>query len=409
VNHLQSAVVVVGGGPAGSSAAYELAKRGVAVSVFEEHSQLGVPSHCAGHLSIKGLKKLGLYPLPKNVLENEFSGANFYSPNGTKFAVCLSKPVTCTVNRELFDKYLADKAQTMGAKYFLGSHVSSLIIEDAYVKGVCVTKRKQLEERVPARIVIDSEGISARLLRQTGLPIFSRNSLVYAVEAEVDNVHNVEEHAVEVYVGNYYAPGFYAWLIPRLDGTAKLGLAVKKGNPKDFLQRLFSKHPVASKQLSSAKILRINFHAIPLGGPLKNIYENGFLAVGDCASQVKPTTGGGVIFGVSCARIAAEVVIQALNMGDVSSSSLQLYMKRVQDAFGFDSKIMLRLRNIFNTLSDDQLDNALRFAAKTSLASALRNIEEIDFQGHTLFSLLSKPSAYATLVYLTCLYMSANA
>ncbi|MCX8150668.1 MAG: NAD(P)/FAD-dependent oxidoreductase [Candidatus Bathyarchaeota archaeon] len=406
---MQSTVVIVGGGPAGSFAAYELAKRGVDVSVFEEHSQIGVPSHCAGHLSIKSLKNLGLYPLPKGVLENEFSGVNFYSSNGTKFAVCLSKPVTCAVNRELFDKYLAEKAQAAGAKYFFGSHVSSLIVEDDYVKGIHVINRERLKVPVEAKVVIDAEGISARLLRQVGLSPFSRDSLVYAVEAEVENVRNVEENAVEVYMGSNYAPGFYAWLIPRLDGTAKLGLAVKKGSPKDFLERLLRKHPVASNQLRDAKFLRVNFHAIPIGGLIKKAYGNGFLAVGDCASQVKPTTGGGVIFGVSCARIAAEVASQALKIGDVSATSLKLYMKRVQGAFGFDSQIMLRLRNFFNTLSDEQLDNVLRFATKTGFASALRNIEEIDFQGHTLINVFMKPSAYATLVYLAYLYMSANA
>ncbi|MGF3523300.1 MAG: NAD(P)/FAD-dependent oxidoreductase, partial [Candidatus Bathyarchaeia archaeon] len=341
------------------------------VSVFEEHPQVGVPSHCAGHLSIKSLKNLGLYPLPKNVLENEFSGANFYSPNGTKFTVCLSKPVTCVVNRELFDKYLAEKAQAMGVKYFVSSRVSSLIIEDAYVRGVRVTKHGQPDDQVKANIVIDAEGVSARLLRQTGLSPFSRDHLIYAVEAELENVCNVKEHEVEVYVGNDYAPGFYAWLIPRLDGTAKLGLAVKKGNPKEFLQRLVRKHPVVSKQLCNARFLRINFHAIPLGGPIKKAYANGFLAVGDCASQVKSTTGGGVIFSVTCARIAAEVASHALKAGDVSEASLQMYRQRVQDAFGFDSKIMLKLRDFFNKLSDEQLNNALNFAKKTGLASAL--------------------------------------
>ena len=107
-------------------------------------------------------------------------------------------------------------------------------------------------------------------------------------------------------MGKAYAPGFYGWLIPKPDGTAKLGLATNKGNPRDLLQKLMAKHPVASKQLGKAKITQISYHAITLGGPIEKTYANGFLAVGDCASQVKPTTGGGVIFGLTCAKIAAE-------------------------------------------------------------------------------------------------------
>ncbi len=76
-----------------------------------------------------------------------------------------------------------------------------------------------------------------------------------------------------------------------------------------------SKHPVASKQLGDAKITKIGYHAITLGGPIKRTYANGFLAIGDCASQVKPTTGGGVIFGLTCAKIAAQTANEALQKG----------------------------------------------------------------------------------------------
>src|SRR4030042_6991976 len=107
-----SEAVVIGGGPAGSFTAWNLSRLGVETTVFEEHAQIGVPSHCAGHLSIRSLKKVGLYPLPSGIVENTFSAANFYSPSGFQFSVRLSRPVTCAVNRELFDKFLARKAET---------------------------------------------------------------------------------------------------------------------------------------------------------------------------------------------------------------------------------------------------------------------------------------------------------
>ena len=116
---------------------------------------------------------------------------------------------------------------------------------------------------------MDAEGISSRLLRQAGLKALKPEGLVYAVEAEVENVQDVERDAVEVYLGKNYAPGFYGWLIPRLDGTAKVGLATNKGNPREFLHRLMAKHPVASKQLGKAKITQISYHAISLGGPIE--------------------------------------------------------------------------------------------------------------------------------------------
>jgi digeranylgeranylglycerophospholipid reductase len=404
VKNVQDAVVI-GGGPAGSFSAFGLAKRNVNVTVFEDHTEVGTPSHCAGHLSIRSLRSLGLYPLPEGIVENTFSAANFYSPKGTKFSVHLSEPVTCAVNRELFDKYLAEKAQIAGAKFRLGQRIQSLIIENKTVKGVNAIKIDGEEEQVSAKLVIDAEGISSRLLRQAGLRGLKPEGLVYAVEAEVENIKYVDEHAVEVYVGKDYAPGFYGWLIPRLDGTAKVGLATRKGNPKEFLERLIRKHPVASRQLGNSKVTRMAFHAITLGGPIDRAYGNGFLAVGDCASQVKPTTGGGVIFSITCAKIAAEVAVEALKKNDFSVAALQLYQEQLMDKLGFDVDFMLKARQAIDSFSDEKLDWAMKFATKVGFGKALKDVDEIDFQGRTLLSMLRKPAAYATLAYLLALYL----
>ncbi len=399
--------VVVGGGPVGSFAALNLARLGAKVAVFEEHAEVGVPSHCAGHLSIRSLRSLGLYPLSGRIVENTFAQANFYSPTGTELSVHLARPVTCAVNRTLFDGYLAEKADTAGARYRLSSRVRSLLIEDGFVKGVSV-EQKDKREDVLAKIVVDAEGISSRLLKQTGLSAFNRGGLVYAVEAEIENVKDVASDAVEVFLGKNYAPGFYGWLIPRLDGTAKIGLATRAGNPREFLQRLMLKHPVASKQLCKARIMRMAFHSISLDGPIARTYANGFLAVGDAASQVKPTTGGGVVFGLTCARIAAQVASEAIRRGDVSSSYLGLYQKRCKETLGFDVNVMLRMRTFLNALSDEQLDAALRFCTRIGVDKTLGDVEEIDFQGRTLLTVLKKPAMWAALAYFLTLYLAAN-
>jgi digeranylgeranylglycerophospholipid reductase len=401
-------IIVVGAGPVGSFAAWKLAKLGAKVTVFEEHEPIGSPSHCAGHISIRSLRKLGLYPLPSEIVENTYSQANFHSPTGFTFSVHLAKPVTCSVSREGFDRHIADKAEAAGARYHLNSRVQSLLMENGVVKGVTVKQGAQAEEQVPAKIVVDAEGISSRLLRQTGLSGLNGERLVYAVEAEVEHVKDMDLDTVEVFVGKAYAPGFYAWLMPRLDGTAKVGLATKTGNPKEFLQRLMLKHPVASKQLANAKITRIAFHPITLGGTISKTYANGFLAVGDAASQVKPTTGGGVIFGLTCAGIAADVVDEALRRSDVSSNFLQRYEKRCADALGFDFNVMLRIRRFLDSLSDEKLDEVLRFCARIGLDKTMENVDEIDFQGRLLLKILTKPAMLAALAYFLKLHLSAN-
>ncbi|HSV48800.1 MAG TPA: NAD(P)/FAD-dependent oxidoreductase [Candidatus Acidoferrales bacterium] len=403
----QSDVVVVGGGPVGSYAALHLSKKGIPVIVYEEHPQVGLPSHCAGHISIRSLKNMGLYPLPDGIIENNFSAANFYSPQGTKFSLHLKVPVTTALNRAKFDQYLAEQAKDTGAKFEMDTRVESLRMEGGCVKGINI-KAGGIEGKVQSKIVFDAEGISSRLLRQTGLKPLNPKGLVYAVETEIIGAQDIEMNAVEVYFGQGYAPGFYGWLIPRPDGTAKLGLATSKGNPRAYLKRLMTKHPVASKQLAKAKITTAGYHAISLAGPIKQAYTHGFLAMGDCASQVKPTTGGGVIFGLTCAKEAPEVASDALRTGDFSAKTLHPYQERCDDLLNFDIRVMLRLRRFINSLSDEKLDEMLRVCSKLGVDKALSGVDEIDYQGKMLMSVAGKPAMWAALAYFGLLYLSGH-
>jgi geranylgeranyl reductase family protein len=401
--------IIIGGGTVGSYAALNLAKLGINTAVFEEHPQIGYPCHCAGHLSIRSLSSMGLYPLPNGIVENTFRTANFYSSKGTKFSIHLIRPVTAALNRARFDQYLAKQAEAAGARFILNTRVQSLIMNDGFVKGVNVQQNSGKQAHVASKIIVDAEGVSSRLLRQTGLRALKPRGLVYAVEAEVENVRDVELDAVEVYLGRAYASGLYGWLIPRLDGTAKVGLGTNTGSPRDCLRALMTKHPAASRHLSEAKITQISYHAVTLGGPINRAYANGFLAVGDCASQVKPTTGGGVIFGLTCARIAAETASEAVKQGDVSSKALQVYQERCSDLLSFDFNVMLWLRRFLNSLSDDKVDEMLRVCGRLGVDKALSSEDEIDFQGKMMLKAIRKPSMLAAIGYFATLYLSANA
>jgi len=394
-----SDIIVVGGGPCGSFTAFNLAKQGVEVTIFEEHGEVGVPSHCPGHLSIKGLKQLGLYPLPEEIVENTFKGAIFHSPKGKSFSVRFSQPVTCIVNRVLFDRYIAEMAEDAGVQYRLNSRVESLIVENGFVKGVTIKQNGKTQKNFLAKIVIDAEGVSSRLLRLAGLPTLNRHMLVNGVQAEVDNVKDTESDMVEVFLGKDYAMGFYAWLIPIGDGKAKVGLATKTGNPKELLRRLMFKHPIASKKLHTAKIVQMGFHPLTLGGPIKRPYSNGFLAVGDVASQVKPTTGGGVILGMTCAKVAAEIAYEALGKNDFSSKFLSVYKRRCKAILGFDVKVMTAVRKMLDAMSDEKVDDAISLCKKLNLDRSLQNVKDIDFQGQSILRLLPNPRMLAALFF----------
>ncbi|MGC8997933.1 MAG: NAD(P)/FAD-dependent oxidoreductase [Candidatus Bathyarchaeia archaeon] len=399
-----SDVIVIGGGPCGSFSALNLSRRGFSIAVFEEHNEIGVPCHCSGHISINGLKNLGLYPLSRGIVENTFTGAKIYSPSGKVLTIRLAKSITCTVNRALFDKHIAELAQKAGAHYSMSTRVESLIFEGGFVKGV-VIKRDGKSSEFFGKIVLDAEGISARILRQAALPLPKSGKIVKGVQVEVENVKDVETDVVEVVLGSCYAPGFYAWLIPKNEEEAKVGLATETGDPRAFLQRLMRKHPAVSAKLQNAKVVRESYHPITLGGPIAKAYANGFLVVGDAASQVKPTTGGGVIFGLNCARIAADVIAEALDKSDFSAEFLSMYQERFMKMFGFDVKVMLKLREIMDRLTDESLDAVISLCEKLRLNEALKDLKEIDFQGRTLLKLAQNPKTLMVLAFLLLNYM----
>ena len=387
-------IIVVGGGPCGSYAAYTAAKHGAEVTVCEEHKEVGAPRHCAGHLNISSVKRLGIQ-VPHDVIENTIKGAVFISPSGKQFVLRCRNPVTYVVNRELFDKHLAEVAIRSGADYRFKSRVKSLVLDSGSVKGVTL----QGEEKLKANIVIDAEGCSSKLLKQTGLKGLKRGMVARGIQAEVDGFEGIEEEMVEVYFGRNVAPGFFAWIIPRKDGTAKVGLATRTGNPQDYLRRFMEKHPVASEKLKKSRPTYTSVHPIPMEGPLPRTVSSGFLAVGDAASQVKPTTGGGVIFGLTCAQIAGEAACEAVDVQDFSETFLSSYESRWKRVAGFELATMLRMRKMLDSISDRRLDNVIGLCSRLGVDNVLEKAGDLDFQGRSLISVAKYPGTAAVISY----------
>jgi len=390
----QADVTVVGAGPAGSFAALTAAKLGVEVTLCEEHERVGLPSHCPGHISIRGLEKLRL-EVPENIIENRITGAVFYSPSGNEFRVRLPSSVTYVINRQMFDEHLAHLAEKAGAKLLLGTRVEKLLVDKSSVHGASLKNG----ECLGSKIVIDAEGCASTLLKQVGLQTFDRSLVVSAINAQVDYIDGLEHDTAEIYLAQKYAPGLYVWIIPKEDGSAKVGLATKTGNPREHLKHFLNKHPVASKKLKFSSIKNPSYHLIPLGGPIPKTYHNGLLIVGDAASHVKPTTGGGVVMGLTCAKIAGETAYQATQQDDFSENFLTRYQQRWQRAMAFDMGVMRSIRLMLNRLSDPQLDKIVSLCSELRLDRALQGFKDLDFQGKALLPVLKNPGALTVGFY----------
>jgi digeranylgeranylglycerophospholipid reductase len=394
---IETDIVVIGAGPCGCFSALVAAKSGARIAVFEEHSKVGFPMHCAGHLSLSGLEQLGL-KLPSSLIENTFRGASFFSPFGKKFFVRFPSPVTCAINRTLFDQYLANIASKKRVQFFLGSKVKKIVQQQSGSRELIIDMQGKTERIIP-NVIIDAEGVSSTLLKNAGLKPLNAKMVVKTASAEVNRADNVENDCVEVYFGSEFANGFYAWIIPKRDGTAKVGLATRYDNPKLCLDRFINNNSIANGKLGKSRITRISYHSIPLGGPILKTYTQGFLATGDVASQVKPTTGGGVIMGMTCARIGGQIAALAVKEDTFSESFLKRYEERWRQEIGFDMKTMLFARKLLNRLSDHEMDKLFSIAIKLRLEESLVHVKSVDSQGKELVRLVKSPSALAALAY----------
>lgn len=390
-------LAVVGCGVGGATAAWAAARTGISVAVFEEHPRVGEPAHCSGHVGILTFKQY-VPNLPKRIIENEIKGAVLHSPDGKQLRLYRNNPVTWVLNRVEFDRFNASTAEKAGSEVYTNSRVDGFSRLDSGKLVLRISGPKKRE--IACRMIIDASGCAASISKYVGLSEPSNMILVNSAQFSVENLADVDEDFVEIYFGQDYAPGFFGWIIPRRDGSAKVGIAVAaRANVRECFERFIRKHPIVSSKLRRAKHLTsIVYHPIPVGGARSRTYTDGILTVGDAASQVKPTTGGGIVFGLACGKIAGETAARSLQSGDTSARYLSRYEKSWRRLIGFDLAAMSWLRRVLYRLPDRSLNRIFRISEHLGADEILNRTAEIDFQGRTLLTLSHDPRLFITLL-----------
>jgi len=390
-------IVVVGCGVAGATAAENAASLGSRVLILEEHEQAGVPSHCSGHVGIKSMKRLGVHP-PSNIIKNQIRGATFHSPSGQVLRLERQAPITWVLDRRAFDEHLAARAKTAGAEMWPNCRALSMRTLEPGTVQVRVSADGK-PRSVSCRVVVDCEGVAPTLAPARPAGERRKSIWVNSAQVHVDRVTDSDNDMVEVYLGSKYAPGFFAWIIPWRDGSAKVGLATREGNAKTLLERFMKKHPDASRKLKASVGHQASFHPMPLGGPISKTFYPGMLVAGDSAQQVKPTTGGGIVFSLICGKAAGEVAHEATVMDDTSELFLSKYERQWRNEIGSDLSAMRRIRIMLFRLPDQYLERIFSVARSLGVASVLSRADDIDMQGRTLARLGLDPRLTVSMLY----------
>jgi len=216
-------------------------------------------------------------------------------------------------------------------------------------------------------------GFGSAIMKKTG---FNPGYCVGAAQAEVET-NGVEE--VEVYFDQDLAPGFFAWLVPTLPGKSLAGLLTRRApafHLRKWLARLEEQGRVVP---GNTPVLRHG--GIPVR-PLARTYGDRMLLVGDAAGQVKPTTGGGIYFGMLCADIAARTLDDALKSEDLSARKLSLYEKEWRKKIGHELDVEYFSRRIYERLSNKQIDGLVSRLSASGTVGSLLESQDFSFDWH---------------------------
>jgi digeranylgeranylglycerophospholipid reductase len=380
----ENQIIVVGAGVAGSHTALEAAKNGSKVLLLEEHPQVGIPSHCSGVVSLKGLSLLGVEPQPA-FAQRMIQGAVFYPPKGEPIELRTKQPVAMIINRAKFDQYVAKNAVAAGVELHAKSRVSKFQRHPDGKVGVTVQDGPSFK----GSIVIDASGAGSRLPEQAGLQTPDWTQLLPGLQYELGETPK-QGDLVELFFGSHRAPGFFAWSIPTGDHSARVGLASRKGNVKKLLDDLVKEYwPKSTVEATKSG-------SVLVSGPIDKCWSENFLVVGDAASQVKQTTGGGIIIGGYSGILAGRAAANAAKTSpEARWKILMQYDRDWRDKFGSDLRRMGIAHKLFAGLSDETL-NRLFDGVKEYLPE-IQDFADMDFQGEIISRMLRKKKFVALL------------
>ncbi len=352
-------VVIAGGSIAGLICAREIAEKGYRVLVVEEDYEIGTPEHCGGLVSVTGLQELGVIPTRKT-LEHRVKNAEIFSPNGKSFVINSTRQNVIEINRRELDKQIAHQAQQNGAE---------IRVKTSF-QGITDDGVKLSEGKVKCKIIVDARGVSALINKERSGILSSAQYEVYA--------DWIKKGKVEVYFDQEKYPGFFAWIIPSLDGIGKVGVAGRGINAASVIDEFLSKK-------GNYSIIRKIFAPIWINGPIEEFVTNNVVTVGDAAGQSKPTTAGGIYSCGIGGILAGRAISKFLETGN--KNYLNEYQKKWKKKFGKEFDKQSLARKLLEKL-DNQSINKLFSLITPEILNEIAESEDFDFHTSSIIKLL---------------------
>ncbi len=371
--------VVIGAGPAGSTTAAGLAKAGLDVVLLEEHEAVGVPVHCTGLL---GLEAFDQFDLPRDTILGLSGAARFWGAAGESVLVESDRIRAAVIDRGRFDDALATAAAGAGALVRRGWRADAV---DVAADGVSIRARGG--DEIAARVCVLACGASYRFHRQLGLGVPS----VFLQSAQLETPFP-DAAGIEVRFGRELAPAGFAWHVPFRRGAApyaRIGLMTQSRSRERF--HAFVNGLCARAGVDPSTIAPARLKMLPLG-PVARTFADRVVAVGDAAGLVKPTTGGGIYYGLLSGAIAADVLGEALALDRLDARFLRRYESAWRRRLGQEIRVGLAFRRMAARLSDEAIDAIIELARVNGILRVLQDNASFNWHRKAALALLADSS-----------------
>ena len=324
-------VIVVGGGPAGGTTAYELARRGVQVLVLEKE-RLPRYKVCAGGVTLKTVQLLDFDLSP--AFEDEIKCGVCSYKGGSPVRIDFGEAVGWTVMRDKLDYLILQEAARAGAEVLDGCKVSGVeFLEDRVVVKAALRD-------YTASLLVGADGANGSVARFANLQR-SRSSAI-AVEAEVQvSGEALENRRGCVHFDFGCTPRGYGWVFPKRE-VLSVGVGTFWGKATNLKASLLAWLDILGLP-SNSHMVRMRGHPVPLGGEARVLHGRRVLLAGDAAGLAEPMTGEGIFYAVRSAQIAADTIQKALLHHGADLSS---YSERVNAEIASDLKYAKRLAGL---------------------------------------------------------------
>jgi len=359
-------IIVVGAGPAGSSAALTAAKEGFSVLLLEEHPQIGIPLQCAEGLSRSTIKDyLDIKPEWTAV---SLQGSIVRGPTNEEFKIEYPN-VGWVLNRKIFDKELASLAVKEGA--LLKTNAKVIKIEDRTV----LIKENGLTKKYNAKFLIGADGISSNVGFWLGINTrLGLNEIEICAEYFIENI-KIEPNYTYLIFDNNIAPGGYAWIFPKSNDSANVGLGISpliaKKKAKEYLDEW------VKRDFSNGIIKDKIFGGVP-AKILKKFSGKNFFLVGDAARFTDPLSGAGIANGIKSGMIAGRNAVLRLK------GKKDYFEKEIEKEIISEIKFHKKVRDIYLRLNEDDYKKIFEIGKKFFSGKTITDINTREIVGEVI-------------------------